>query len=128
MLMTRESHDTEADGGDPRRVTVAVAIPLTAEQLGAVQAALGPGFTVEDVRLAPREAGVVVVPPCSPGTIQAVLRAFPVAQVLVVEIADDSEGGPVGRALSAGAAAYLRPLNPDGLAESVRWTQTGLAA
>ena len=46
----------------------------------------------------------------------------------MVEIAADTDGGPVGRALSAGAAAYLRPLNPDSLAESVRWTQGRLAA
>ena len=115
------------DGANSRRVTVAVASPLSQDQLGALQDALGPSFAVADIRWAPRESAVVVVPPCSPGTINAVLGAFPLAQVLVVEV-DAGVGGPVGRALSAGASAYLGPVGPAGLAESVRWAQARLAA
>jgi hypothetical protein len=105
-----------------------MALTLTPGQMAAVQDALGSGFTVEDIRKAPRDSAMVVIPPCSASTIGAILRDFPTALVLVVEANTPGNGGPIGRALAGGAAAYVESTGPAGLADSVRWAQEGLAA
>ena len=109
-------------------ITVAMALRLTPDQLQAVQDALGSGFAVEDIRSAPRDSAMVVVPPCSPSTIGAVLHDFPTALVLVVEANTVGGPGPIGRALAGGAMAYAGATGAAGLAASVRWAQEGLAA
>jgi hypothetical protein len=82
---------TQADSA-PVPVTVAVALPLSQAELDAIQDGLGVEYVVFDIRCAPPESDVVVVPPCSPGTIRAVCRTFPMAEVVVVEpgLCDDS--------------------------------------
>jgi hypothetical protein len=120
MLATRPTECTQ--------IMVAMALPLSPAQMQAVQDALGSGFTVEDIRTAPRDSAMVVIPPCSASTIGAVLRDFPNALVLVVEANTPGKAGPVARALAGGAAAYAGPTGPAGLADSVRWAQEGLAA
>jgi hypothetical protein len=120
MLSIRESNRGQAPGGGATGapVRVAVALPQTSDQLEQLQEALGPEFVVEDIRRAPADAEVVMVPPCSPGAIRAILRDFPVAHVVVVE----GEGSPVERAFFAGASDYLRHTTARQLADSVRWT------
>jgi hypothetical protein len=131
MLATREadrSDITNPASDDAPEVIVAMALDLLPGQLEATQAALGPGFVLTDIRRAPRHSGLVVVPPCSPGTIRAVLRTFPAAQVLVVGTDAGTSAGLVGRALSGGASWYVRTLDGDGLAELVRWAHEQVAA
>jgi hypothetical protein len=131
MLATRESdspQNPEPVGDISPQVIVAFAIALSPDQLQATQDALGPGFLLTDIRRAPSQSGVVVVPPCSPGTIRAVLRTFPNAQVLVVGTDAGTSAGLVGRALSGGASWYVRTIDGDGLAELVRWAQEQVAA
>lgn len=130
MLASRETNllDTTKPGVALDRVTIVVALPLSKDELTAVQDALGEHFVVTDIRRAARNSAVVVVPPCSPGAIAAVLRTFPMAQVLVVEPVADSGGGPVGRALSKGACGFVRNDGAAGLADSVRWAQGRTAA
>ncbi len=113
---------------DRSRITVAIALPLSPAQMQAVQAALGSAFAVEDIRRAPRESAIVVVPPCSAGTIRAVRRDFPAARVVVIEANTGENAGPIGRALASGAAVYAGATGPAGLADSVRWAHQGLAA
>ena len=127
-LQTTNQPEATDDGNDPDHVTVAVAWPLSSDQLSAVQAALGTRYTVEDVRRASPDCTVVLVPPCGPGTLNAVLDAFPRAQVLVVEVDSGPDNGPVGRALTAGASGYARTAGAAGLADAVRWAETRLAA
>jgi hypothetical protein len=131
MLATREPdspQNPEATSDVPPEVIVALAVTLSPEQLEATRDALGPGFVLTDIRRAPSQAGVVVVPPCSPGTIRAVLRTFPMAQVLVVGTDAGTSAGLVGRALSGGASWYVRSIDGDGLAELVRWAHEQVAA
>ena len=131
MLATRETDRPEIANpasDDPPEVIVALALALTPGQFEATQEALGTGFSVMDIRRAPRHAAVVVVPPCSPGTIRAVLRTFPDAQVLVVGTDAGTSAGLVGRALSGGASWYVRSIDGDGLAELVRWAHEQVAA
>jgi hypothetical protein len=103
---------------------VAVGFRLAADQLEAVQQALGPGFVVEDIRRASPDAAIVVIPPCSPGAIQAVRRTFPTAHILVVEADTGAPEGAIGRALAAGASGYARTAGVGGLVASVRWAVT----
>jgi hypothetical protein len=122
MLSTREPHfsqPTGADGPVPP-VVVAVALRRSARELEDMQEALGAGFIVEDIRTAPAEAAVVVVPPCSPGAIKAILHAFPSAQVVVVEGEATARVGPVERVLLAGAVDYVRTLTAGGFTDAVR--------
>jgi hypothetical protein len=130
MIATQETHHPQsAPAGDASvPVTVAVAVPLAPDRLQATQAALGPGLLLVDIRRAPTDAAVVIVPPCSPGTLRAVMRTFPKAQVLVVEPDGDLGAGPISRALGAGASAYVRTAEIGGLAASVRWARERLPA
>jgi hypothetical protein len=120
MLSTRESNllqpADEGTSGAP--LVIAVAVRRSPDQLKEMQDALGPGFVVADIRRAPSDADLVLVPPCSPGTIKAILRDFPMAQILVVE----GDGSPVDRALLAGASEYVRNTTAGNLADFVRWT------
>jgi hypothetical protein len=131
MLATREADDPQtpelATDVSPEAV-VALALALSPGQLEATQDALGPGFVLTDIRRAPRHAEIVVVPPCSPGTIRAVLRTFPAARVLVVGTDAGTSAGLVRRALSGGASWYVRTIDGDGLAELVRWAHQQVAA
>jgi hypothetical protein len=113
---------------DRARPTVALGLPLEPDQLEALHAALGPTFDVQDIRHAPPDSAVVVVPPCSPGAIRAVLQSFPGAQVLVAEMNGDAGAGSEARVLSAGAAGYVRARDGWALADSVREAQDSVAA
>jgi hypothetical protein len=87
MLAIQEVDRTSTTQAEmaPVPVTVAVAMPLSPAELDAIQDALGTGYAVVDIRTAPPESNVVVVPRCSPGTIRAVRRTFPGAEVLIVD-------------------------------------------
>ncbi|MCU1359340.1 MAG: hypothetical protein JWN99_629 [Ilumatobacteraceae bacterium] len=64
-----------------------------------------------DIREPVATADVVLVPPCSPGTLTALKDAYPTARLIVVELEDWEHhidlGGPVTRLRKAGADAYL---------------------
>jgi hypothetical protein len=130
MLASRETNhpDTTKSGDASEPVIIAMALPLSEDERGAMQQALGERFVVTDIRRAARNSAVVVVPPCSPGAIAALLQTFPMAQVLVVEPVADTGDGPVGRALSKGASSFVRTDGAAGLAESIRWAQSRTAA
>jgi hypothetical protein len=131
MLATRETDgpQTTALASDATaEVIVALALTVSPDQVEATQEALGPGFLLMDIRRAPRHSDVVVVPPCSPGTIRAVLRTFPMSQVLVVGTDAGTGAGLVGRALSGGASWHVRTIDGEGLAELVRWAHEQMAA
>lgn len=93
-----------------RRRTVVTALPLEPEARGVLADTLGPEWLVLDIRDDVDRADLVLAPSCSPQAIAALNRAFPDAELIVVEL-DDWElgvrlGGPVRRALDAGASAY----------------------
>jgi hypothetical protein len=124
VLATRQSTypDPGASRDNPTTAAqiVAIALPWSPERLRAMQEALGPGFVVEDIRTAPPETALVVVPPCSPGAIRAVKRTFPAARVLIVEAGATTPAGPVNRAMLAGASGYLPAVDNATLADSLR--------
>jgi hypothetical protein len=89
---------------------VVVAFPLGEEAVSVLSARLGDGFDVRDIRTEGPAADVLLAPPCSPQAIGHLKDQFPGAAVVIVELEDllrgVSLGGPVGRALAAGADAY----------------------
>jgi hypothetical protein len=126
MLTIREPRRQCATACDRRfgATTVAVGLRMSREQIQALRDALGSGITVEDIRRAARDSEVVLLPPCSPQTIEAVLGYFPEAQVLVVEVSTETAPGPVSLALAGGASAYSTgSAGSNGLAGVIRWLQ-----
>ena len=57
---------------------VAVGFPLSAEQRQTMAEAMGPGYELEDIRQAPADAALVLVPPCSPQALRALQALFPI--------------------------------------------------
>jgi hypothetical protein len=89
---------------------VVVAFPLGDEAVAVLSERLGTGFDVRDVRTNGPDADILLAPPCSPQAIAHLKEQFPGAAVVIVELEDllrgVSLGGPVSRALAAGADAY----------------------
>src|SRR4051812_7206120 len=87
-----------------------VAFPLPAEAVSVIADRLGSGFAVRDIREEGPAADIVLAPPCSPQAIGLLKDQFPGAVVVIVELEDLLRGvdlgGPVSRALAAGADAY----------------------
>jgi hypothetical protein len=97
---------------------VVIASPVTSSALRALEHALGPGFEVSDIRVAPAESDLVVSRPCSPGAIGSLKRTFPDAQVLVV--GPRLGCVPVARLRDAGADVYLAGASVAQLASAIR--------
>jgi hypothetical protein len=91
----------------PASITIAVGMPMAPERHQAIVAALGPGYRVVDICVAPEDTALVVVGPCSPGAIRTLTRTFPRAGILVVEGQSSNPAGPVIGALRAGALGYI---------------------
>ncbi len=106
---------------------VAIALPFSPDELQTIQDSLGPAFVVEDIRTAPPEASVVIVPPCSPATIEAVMHVFPGARVLVVDGDFGAADEPVRHSMTARRSLQC-DAGPADLAVSVRWAQGRTAA
>lgn len=107
----------------PAAQTVAVGFVATGAQLQRLGEELGDRWTVTDICDAPRSVDVVLVSRCSPQAVLGVRREFPMAQVVVVEAADEPEGPDVCRCLSAGSAAHVVVRDVSDLVRAV----TGLA-
>jgi hypothetical protein len=100
-------HLGQAVPGQASRITIALGMPVTGEERGAIQAAIGPSYQVVDICEAPVDTSLVLVGPCSAAAIQMLTSTFPQAGVLVVERSGAATSGPVISALRAGALAYI---------------------
>ena len=87
-----------------------VAFRLGEEAVAVLADRLGSGFAVRDIRADGPPADIVLAPPSSPQLIGHLKRRFPGAVVVITELEDLLRGidlgGPVSRALDAGADAY----------------------
>lgn len=87
-----------------------VAFPLGDNAVAVLADRLGSGFAVRDIRADGPPADIVLAPPSSPQLIGHLRRQFPGALVVITELEDLLHGvdlgGPVSRALDAGADAY----------------------
>jgi hypothetical protein len=82
-----ERDETDEAPPSERPYTVAIGMPISESELGSLRRALGPRYSVMDIREAPPDVSVLVVPRCSPGAIDALGRTFPSAQVVVLDLA-----------------------------------------
>jgi hypothetical protein len=100
----------EPEAGAAAGRHVVVAFPLGPDAVAVLADRLGRAFAVRDIRGEGPPADLVLAPPCSPQAIGHLKRQFPGAAVVIVEIEDllrgVEVGGPVSRALAAGADAY----------------------
>ena len=87
-----------------------VAFPLGDDAVAVLADRLGSGFAVRDIRADGPPADIVLAPPSSPQLIGHLRRLHPGALVVITELEDLLHGvdlgGPVSRALDAGADAY----------------------
>ena len=87
-----------------------VAFPLGDDAVAVLADRLGSGFAVRDIRTDGPAADIVLAPPSSPQLIGRLKQRFPEAIVVITELEDLLRGidlgGPVSRALDAGADAY----------------------
>ena len=87
-----------------------VAFPLPADAVEVLADRLGSGFAVRDIRADGPPPDIVLAPPSSPQLIGRLKQRFPGAVVVITELEDLLRGvdlgGPVSRALDAGADAY----------------------
>jgi hypothetical protein len=90
---------------------VVVTFPVPDGALDALAAQLGPGHVVRDVREAGPAPDIVLCPSTSPQAIQRLSSEFPGAAVIVVEV-EEWFGGPVTRAMNAGASGHPRCRRP----------------
>jgi hypothetical protein len=88
-------------------ISIAIGMPMDGDERAGIGTALGPGFRVVDICEAPLDTALVVVGPCSAGAMRMLNRTFPHARLLVMEREGSTSGGPVIRALRAGAIAYI---------------------
>lgn len=82
-------------------------------------AQLGPGHTVRDIRTPGPAPDVVLCPSTSPQAIHRLRAEFPGAEVIIVEV-QEWFGGPVTRAMDAGASGYLIAASPAALGDLLR--------
>jgi hypothetical protein len=105
-----------------RVLTVAIGMPMPDRDRVALESALASGFRVVDIRDAPLDTAIVVVPPCSAHAIETLMVGFPRAKILVVEGPWTILSGPVTSAIRAGAYGYaIGETGPGDLAESITW-------
>ena len=108
---------------------LATTMTLSTEARERLRESFGPDWVVLDFHDAPDTADVVLTGAHSPQLIHRWTLLFPQAQIIVTEILDDEfdldVGGPVGRLMDAGAAAYLPPRPLQQVAQNV---QTYLAS
>ena len=87
-----------------------VAFPLGDDAVAVLADRLGSGFAVRGIRADGPAADIVLAPPSSPQLIGLLKRRFPDAVLVITELEDLLRdvhlGGPVSRALDAGADAY----------------------
>ena len=87
-----------------------VAFPLRDDAVAVLADRLGSGFAVRDIRADGPAPDLVLAPPSSPQLIGRLKQRFPGAIVVITELEDLLRGvdlgGPVSRALDAGADAY----------------------
>ena len=87
-----------------------VAFPLSDDAVAVLADRLGRGFDVRDITAEGPPADIVLAPPSSPQLIARLKDRFPGAVVVITELEDLLRGidlgGPVSRALDAGADAY----------------------
>ncbi len=86
---------------------VAVGFPLSAEQRQTMAEAMGPGYELEDIRQAPADAALVLVPPCSPQALRALQALFPNSDIVVVDPDGLPDRDTARRAIGAGARDYV---------------------
>jgi hypothetical protein len=114
----------------PRPIVVC-AIPLDRDARQRLATMLG-NVELVDVRDVVDDAAAVLAPPCSPQTLGALQRTYPTASVVVVELFDDEHGidlgGPVTRALDAGARGYLTASSLQDLARQLTSVEARTAA
>ena len=116
---------TSAPGPPPGRtgysvLTVAIGMPMPDRDRAALESALAPRCRVVDIRDAPRDTAILVVPPCSTQAIETLMIGFPRAKILVVEGPWLILSGPVSSAIRAGAFGYaVGETGPGDLAESI---------
>jgi hypothetical protein len=89
---------------------VVVAFPLPVAARTRLTELVGDEVEVVDVRDADGSEGIVIVPSVSRQLIAKLGAAFPAARIVVIELEDVEHGvrlgGPVSRALKAGADSY----------------------
>jgi hypothetical protein len=94
---------------EPARHLV-VAFALGTEAVAVLADRLGSGFVVRDIRTDGPPPDLVLAPPSSPQLIGHLKREYPDAAIIITELDDLLRGvhlgGPVSRALAAGADAY----------------------
>ena len=115
---------TDPAPGRPGRpaFTVAIGMPMPDRDRVSLESALTPRCRVVDIRDAPPDTAIVVVPRCSAQAIVTVIAGFPRAKVLVIEGPCPVLSGPVTSAIRAGAFGYaVGEVGPGDLAESIAW-------
>ena len=105
----------------PDRVVLAFRLSRPATEH--LQATLGAGARLVDLRESDGHERLVLAPPASPQLLGKLKAAFPGALVMVVELTDIEagirRGGPVTRSLDGGADTYVVARSLDQLAEMV---------
>ncbi len=90
---------------------VVLAIPLERGTIDRLAGLVGTDVSFVDIRAADGSEDLVLTPAVSRQLLGKLRAAFPDAQVIVVELDDPEEGirlgGPVTRAMEAGAAGYF---------------------
>ena len=97
--------------------------PLSRSAAETLQGSIGATFELVDIRDADGSEGLVIVSSVSRQLLGKLRTAFPGATLLVVEVADEGHqldlGGPVMRALDAGADGYLVARSVDELGVAI---------
>jgi hypothetical protein len=103
---------------------VATGMKVTERVRAYLSWALGDEYAVVDIKKAPETIDALLVPPLSPQALTILRSQYPSARLIVTEFDDPESGtwiaGPITRAMSAGAHAYLTPGTLGALAAEVR--------
>lgn len=114
---------------DRRRVVAA--FRLSDAAVAHLESLVGGGCQIVDIRDADGRERLVLAPPASPQVLGKLRAAFPDARVVMVELTDTEHdvrlGGPVTRALDAGADAYFVAGSLEALAGLLRSPEAGEA-
>ena len=89
-----------------RDPVIAVGFPTSELDRAEIAAEFGRPCRIEDIRQAPPDSALVLVPPCSPQALRNLRRSYPGAEIVVVDEAAHPDRGAVYRALEAGASEY----------------------